>query len=183
MSESSAFSRRHSAQVAGQSPVLICPDSRAIVKISKNGRRLPSGCTTRQEANACTGPYTSSTVKPSKSATATRRIDGVSVMTSLLSGPRVFLGGLLVELGAPARRGRDLHPAVLDLRQRREQLVAVRRLLGVTLHDPHVRHGGAEVEALERAQMAVVVVGRDVQLVGLGQVGHLLRGREALPLA
>src|SRR2546426_9894096 len=87
-----------------------------------------------------------------------------------LSGPRVLLGGLLVELGAPARRGRDLHPAVLDLRQRREQLIAVRRLLRIALHDPHVRHGGAEVEALERAEVAVVVVGRDVQLVGLGQV-------------
>src|SRR5467141_2373492 len=105
-----------------------------------------------------------------------------SMRALLLSWPRVLLGRLLVELDAPPRRGRDLHPAVLDLRQRCEQLVAVRRLLRVALHDPHVRHGGAEVEALERTQMSVVVVGRDVQLVSLGQIGHLLRRRETLPL-
>src|SRR5262245_10257954 len=35
---------------------------------------------------------------------------------TLLTGPFVFLGGLLVQLGAPARRRRNLHVAGRDLR-------------------------------------------------------------------
>src|SRR2546428_5803764 len=84
-----------------------------------------------------------------------------------LARPRVLVGGFLVQLGAPARRRRDLHAAARDLGQRREELVPIGRLLRVTLHDPHVGDGGAEVETLERAEVAVVVVRRDVELVGL----------------
>src|SRR5215831_4195892 len=91
-------------------------------------------------------------------------LSGIGCGDPPLARPLVLLRGLLVELGAPARRRRDLHVAALDLGQGREQLVAVRRLLRVALHDPYVRDRGAEVEALERAQVAVVVVGRDVQL-------------------
>src|SRR5262245_63386837 len=92
-----------------------------------------------------------------------------------LARPLVLLGRLLVQLGAPARRGRNLHVARRDLRQRREQLVAVGRLLRIALHDAHVGDRRAQITALERAEVAVVVVGRDVQLVGLGEVGDLLR--------
>src|SRR4029434_10570533 len=52
------------------------------------------------------------------------------------------------------------------VRERRERLVAVGRLLRVSVHDPHVGDRRAQIQALERAEVAVVVVGRDVQLVG-----------------
>jgi hypothetical protein len=41
--------------------------------------------------------------------------------------------------------------------------------------------GRDEVQRLERGQVAVVVVGRHVDLVGLGEVRHFLRRREPLP--
>src|SRR4029434_10469498 len=47
---------------------------------------------------------------------------------TLLARPLVLLRGLLVQLGAPARCRRNLHVTVRDLGQRREQLVAIRRL-------------------------------------------------------
>ena len=58
-----------------------------MVKISNSLMRAPSGPVRRALANACTGPYTSSTVNPSNSATATLRTDVEAVMRSL---PIVF---------------------------------------------------------------------------------------------
>jgi hypothetical protein len=62
-----------------------------------------------------------------------------------------------------------------------DQVVLPRHVVDVDLHDAHVGDGGAEVERVERGEVAVVVVGGDVQLVGLGELGDLPRLREAVP--
>src|SRR5262245_48814436 len=106
---------------------------------------------------------------------------GPAIAAALLAGPGVLARRRLVQLRAPARTRGDRHVAVADVGPHREQLVAERRLLGVGLHDRDVRDRSAEVQALERREVAVVVVGRDVQLVALGEVGDPARRPEALP--
>src|SRR5262245_1674490 len=80
MSNAGALAKLYSAYEAGPSPALTTPLCSAILKISNRRWKVPSSWGMRQEAKACTGPYTSRTVKPSNRATATRRTGGVSAI-------------------------------------------------------------------------------------------------------
>ena len=63
-------------------------------------------------------------------------------------------------------RGRDGHEVVVPGHR-----------VGIDLHDPEVRHDGAEVGAHHGREVAVEVVRRDVDLVGVGHGGDLQRLR------
>src|SRR5215813_1977160 len=73
-----------SAWPDGPCPLFTGPAASAIVKISKRRWTVPSGRVRRAAPKACTGPYTSSTVKSSNSTTATRFTEGVSATARLL---------------------------------------------------------------------------------------------------
>ena len=71
--------------------------------------------------------------------------------------------------------------AVLDLRHGGEQRVPPRHLVDIDLHDAQVRHGGGEVDVHHRAQVAVEVVRRDVDLAGFRASRDLHGLRDAVP--
>src|SRR5262245_11471469 len=87
----------------------------------------------------------------------------------------------LVDLSAPPGAGGDLEVAVLDLRLDGYQLVVPGHGVDVDLHDAEVGDHGAEVRAHHGGQRAVEVVGRDVDLAGVGHGRDLQRLPKAVP--
>src|SRR5262249_55233522 len=84
--------------------------------------------------------------------------------------PHVLSGHRLVEVRPPPGPRGNHQFAGLDHRGMVDQLVLPRHVVDVDLHDPHVRHRGAQMRGVERRKLAVAVVGRDVELVALGGV-------------
>jgi hypothetical protein len=62
-----------------------------------------------------------------------------------------------------------------------DQLVLPGHVVDVDLHDPDVRHRRAQVQGVQGREVAVVVVGRHVQLVALREIGDLAGLGEAVP--
>ena len=88
---------------------------------------------------------------------------------------------ILVDVGAPAGlRGHD-QVAVLYARRRGDQIVLPGHVIDVDLHDAEVRNHCAEVGAHQRGQVAVEVVRRAIDLVGLGHGRDLHRLEDAVP--
>ena len=88
---------------------------------------------------------------------------------------------LLVDVGAPAGSVGEPDVAVADLRRPRHERALPRHVVDVDLHDAHVGQYGAEMQRVKIGEVAVVVVGRDVDLARLGQPADLHRLREAVP--
>ena len=80
----------------------------------------------------------------------------------------------------PGPAGHD-ELAVADLRHRGRQLLAPGDVVDVDLEQPHVRDRGAPLRGDERREVAVVVVRRAGDLVGLGERRDLERLREPVP--
>ena len=94
---------------------------------------------------------------------------------------RVGADRLLVGVAAPAGPVRHDEVAVLEHRRVVDQLVVPGQAVDVGLHDAQVRHGGREVRVHHRAQVAVEVVRRHVDLVRLGAGRDLHRLPHAVP--
>src|SRR5882724_8841277 len=95
--------------------------------------------------------------------------------------PRVRPQHRLVDLRAPAGGGREQDVAVLDHRGPADEVGFPRHVVGVDLHDAHVRQHRAQVQRVQVGQVAVVVVRGDVDLVGLGHAADLHGLGEAVP--
>jgi hypothetical protein len=88
---------------------------------------------------------------------------------------------ILVDVGAPAGlRGHD-QVAVLYARRLGDEIVLPGHVIDVDLHDAEVRNHCAEVGAHQRGHVAVEVVRRAVDLVGLGHGRDLHRLEDAVP--
>jgi hypothetical protein len=88
---------------------------------------------------------------------------------------------ILVDVGAPAGlRGHD-QVAVLYARRLGDEIVLPGHVIDVDLHDAEVRNRCAEVGAHQRGHVAVEVVRRAVDLVGLGHGRDLHRLEDAVP--
>ena len=95
--------------------------------------------------------------------------------------PRVGPERLLVDANAPTGPLRDEHVASLERWADGEQVVFPGYVVDLDLHDPDVRERRAELRRDERRQVAVVVVRRDIRLVGLSHRGHALALNPAVP--
>ena len=87
----------------------------------------------------------------------------------------------LVDVGAPAGLGGQDQVAVLDARRLGDEIVLPGHVVDVDLHDAEVRDRGAEVRAHQRRHVAVEVVRRAVDLVGLRHGRDLHRLEDAVP--
>src|ERR1700712_3776423 len=96
---------------------------------------------------------------------------GKAPWPSSLRGPSPY--SPLINLHAPARPGGQHELTILNGRRRHNKLVAPRDAVDVNFHDPEIRHDGAEMRGDGAAQMAVKVVRRDVQFIGVGHRGDL----------
>src|SRR5260221_9478417 len=87
----------------------------------------------------------------------------------------------LVDIGAPARPGRQHQLAVLDDRRDGDEVVLPRHVVDVDLHDAEIRHRGAEMCAHQGREMAVEIMRRDIDLVSVGHRRDLDRLGETVP--
>src|SRR5215470_17757942 len=80
---------------------------------------------------------------------------------------------LLVDVGAKAGAGGQQQVAVLDDRWAGDDIVLPGDVVDVDLHDLEVGDRGAEMRADQRAEMAVEIMRRAVDLEGIRHIGDL----------
>ena len=88
---------------------------------------------------------------------------------------------ILVNVSAPAGLGRHDQVAVLYARRLGDEIVFPGHIIDVDLHDPEVRNRCAEVGAHQSGNVAIEVVRRAVDLIGLGHECDLHRLEDAVP--
>src|SRR6266851_4082758 len=87
----------------------------------------------------------------------------------------------LVNVGAPAGALRQDKVAILDDRGHGDDVVLPFDVVDVDLHDFEVRHHGAHMRADQRAEMAVEIMRRDIDLVGVSHGRDLDRFEDTVP--
>ena len=87
----------------------------------------------------------------------------------------------LVDIGAPAGAGRQQHFAVFDDRRVGDDVVLPAHIVDVDFHDFEVRRHRAHMGAYQRAQMAVEIMRRHIDLVGVGHCRDLQQFENAVP--
>src|SRR5215510_5899479 len=90
-------------------------------------------------------------------------------------------GDLFIDLHAPAWASGDSHVPIVNLRDSRGQSILPGHIVNVNLHDADVGQDGAQGGTGEGCQVAVVVVGRHIELIDFRQIANFLRLTEAVP--
>src|SRR3954466_14880160 len=80
---------------------------------------------------------------------------------------RVRAKSFFVGFGAPTWAVRNDEISILDVGQMSKELVIPRQSIDIDFHDPQIRHGRAEMSVHQRAEVAVKVMRRDVDLEGV----------------